>query len=140
LTIWSGLRILPFVALTTTAQKAMATTKHQFMQKEGFLNPKPERVLHPLFIDKALPFFDPLDLPQVRYEMLHSARAEQTSVTEASKLFGFSRKQFYKLERLFLARGYVSLLGSPRGRRSLIALNTEIRSKTNSKSSVRCEL
>jgi transposase len=58
--------------------------------------------------------------------MLRSARAEQTSVTEASKLFGFSREQFYKLERLFLARGYVSLLGSPRGRRPLIALNTEI--------------
>jgi len=104
----------------------MANTKHQFMQREGLLNPKPERVLHPLFIDKALSFFDPLDLAQVRYEMLRSARAEPTSVTEASKLFGFSREQFYKLERLFLARGYVSLLSSPRGRRPLIALNTEI--------------
>ena len=62
------------------------------MQEEGLLNPKPERVLHPLFIDKALSLLDPLDLAQVRYEMLRSARAEQTSVTEASKLFGFSQE------------------------------------------------
>lgn len=102
----------------------MASTKRQFLEKEGLLNPKPERVTHPLF--QTLPFFDPLDLPQVRYEMLRTARVEQVSVAQASKLFGFSRDYFYKLERPFMARGYVALLGAPMGRRPLIALNQEI--------------
>lgn len=102
----------------------MAETKKAFLEKEALLNPKPERVRHPLF--ETLEFFDPLDLPQVRYEMLRAARAETSSVTEACRLFGFSREYFYKLERAFQRRGYVALLGSPMGRRPLLALNQEI--------------
>jgi transposase len=58
--------------------------------------------------------------------MLRAARAETSSVTEACRLFGFSREYFYKLERAFQRRGYVALLGSPMGRRPLLALNQEI--------------
>lgn len=98
--------------------------KKKFLRKEGLLNPKPQRVTHSLFQTNA--FFDPLDLPQVRYEMLRIARVEQISVTEACRLFGFSREYFYRLEREFMTRGYGSLLGSFRGRRPLIALNQEL--------------
>lgn len=99
-------------------------TKNEFLRKEGLLNPKPERITHSLFQDNE--FFDPLDLPQVRYEMLRIARVQQVSVSEACRLFGFSREYFYRLEREFMSRGYASLLGSLRGRRPLIALNQEI--------------
>jgi hypothetical protein len=103
----------------------MSQQKMDFLEHEGLLNPKPQRVIHPLF--KTLDFFDPFDLPQVRYEMLRSARGEQTgSVAKACKLFGFSREYFYRLERDFLERGYVSLMGSPLGRRPLLAVNQEI--------------
>ncbi len=102
----------------------MSNDKVEFLKQEGMLNAKPENVQHPLFQDKA--FFDPLDLPQVRYEMLRSARAGELSVSEACNLFGFSREYFYKLERNFMASGYISLLGSTRGRRPLVALNQEI--------------
>jgi len=98
--------------------------KTKFLRKEGLINPKPERVTHPLF--ETHDFFDRLDLPQVRYEMLRMARVEQIPVTDACRLFGFSREYFYRLERQFMSRGYVSLLGSLRGRRPLIALNQEI--------------
>lgn len=98
--------------------------KIKFLQKEGLINPKPERVSHSLF--QTHDFFDPLDLPQVRYEMLRIARVEHAPVSEACRLFGFSREYFYRLEREFMARGYVSLLGSLRGRRPLIALNQEL--------------
>lgn len=103
---------------------SMTQQKLDFLEHEGLRNPRPERVVNPLF--KTLDFFDPYDLPQVRYEMLRSARAEVTSVAEACKLFGFSREYFYRLERDFIDRGYVSLLGSPLGRRPLIAVNQEI--------------
>jgi len=102
----------------------MNVSKTEFLRAEGLLNPKPERVLQNLF--QSLDFFDPLDLPQVRYEMLRSARVEDSSVKEACRLFGFSREYFYKLERNFMDRGYVALLGSTKGRRPLIALNQEI--------------
>ena len=102
----------------------MKESKKIFLEKEGLLNAKPERVSHPLF--ETLDFFDPFDLPQVRYEMIRSARVEKLTVAEACKLFGFSREYFYKLERTFMERGYVALLGSTMGRRPIIALNQEI--------------
>ena len=102
----------------------MSSNKKAFLEEQGLLNPKPERISHSRF--DTLEFFDPLDLPQVRYEMLRTARAESRPVAEACRLFGFSREYFYKLERAFSAHGYVALLGSPRGRRPLIALNQDI--------------
>jgi len=103
----------------------MATnSKKKFLEQEGILNPKPERVSHPLF--ETLGFFDSSDLPQVRYEMIRTARVERHSVAKACNLFGFSREYFYKLERAFMARGYVALLGSTMGRRPIIALNQEV--------------
>ena len=102
----------------------MTDSKKKFLEQEGFINPKPERISHPLF--NTLEFFDSFDLPQVRYEMIRAARIEGIPVTTACKWFGFSREYFYKLERTFMNRGYVGLLGSTMGRRPLIALNQEI--------------
>jgi transposase len=102
----------------------MKESKKVFLEKEGLLNPKPQRVSHPLF--ETLDFFDPLDLPQLRYEMIRCARVEKMPVAQACKLFGFSREYFYKFERAFMARGYVAMLGSTMGRRPIIALNQEI--------------
>jgi len=102
----------------------MKELKRAFLEKEGLMNPKPERVSHPLF--ETLDFFDPLDLPQVRYEMIRSARVEQLHVSEACKLFGFSREYFYRLERALMERGYIAMLGSTMGRRPILALNQEI--------------
>ena len=102
----------------------MKKKKYKFLEKEGLLNQKPERISPSLFADND--FFDPIDLTQVRYEMLRCARIEKTPVAKACKLFGFSREYFYRLERNFMAHGLVSLLGSPKGRRPLIAINQEI--------------
>lgn len=102
----------------------MKKSKRAFLKNEGLLNTKPQRVSHPLF--ETLDFFDPSDLPQIRYEMVRAARVEKMSVAAACKLFGFSREYFYKLERAFMARGYVAMLGSTMGRRPIIALNQEI--------------
>ena len=102
----------------------MSETKQDFLNKEGLANRKPERVTHSLFLTSD--FFDPLDLPQVKYELLRAARVDNISVTEACKLFGFSREYFYRLERAFMKHGYVSVIGSTMGRRPIIALNQEI--------------
>lgn len=102
----------------------MADSKKKFLEQEGLLNPRPERISHPLF--EKVDFFDPLDLAQVRYEMIRTARVESIPVAKTCRLFGFSREYFYRLERDFMARGYVALLGSTIGRRPIIALNQEV--------------
>lgn len=102
----------------------MSKNKIEFLKKEGILNTKPDRILCKKFQD--IDFFDPLDLPQVRYEMLRSARVEKVPVAKACKTFGFSREYFYRLERGFMEQGYAYLLGSRKGRRPVIALNQEI--------------
>lgn len=102
----------------------MSQTKVDFLRSEGLLNPRAERVDHPLFRDTE--FFDPLDLSQVRYEMLRYARGENSPVAEACRLFAYSREYFYQLERDFKERGLVALMAGPRGRRPILALNQEI--------------
>lgn len=102
----------------------MSSSKKDFLNNEGLINPNPDRVTHQLFQSNS--FFDPSDLPQVRYEMIRTARVENYSVSQACRLFGFSREYFYKLERSFMDRGFVALLGAQKGRRPLIALNNEI--------------
>jgi len=98
--------------------------KRAFLSEQGLLHATPERVRHPLFL--AGGFFDAQDLAQVRYEMLRAARADEQTVAEACRLFGFSREYFYQLERDFMARGYVALVGAPRGRRPVLGLHPEI--------------
>lgn len=102
----------------------MAINKTDFLKEQGLLNPNPRRVSDPQFHQAG--FFDPLDLPQVRYEMLRAARVGKSAVSEACKQYGFSREYFYKLERSFIERGYVALLGTSMGRPPLLALNQDI--------------
>lgn len=102
----------------------MEKEKIKFLEKEGLLNQKPDRISHSLF--KTHEFFDPLDILQVRYEMLRSAKIDSCSVAEVCRIFGFSREYYYKLGRMFSERGFVGLLGAPSGRRPLIALNQEL--------------
>jgi len=102
----------------------MSEAKREFLAGEGLLHSKPEHVRHPLF--QTRDFFDPHDLAQVRYEMLRAPHVDHVSVAAACRLFGFSRETFYHLERAFMGRGYVALIGAPRGRRPLLGLNQEI--------------
>ena len=103
----------------------MEKSKLEFLKQENLENSRADRVTHELF--KNINFFDPYDLPQVRYEMLRTVHAEDTSVVNTCKLFGFSREIYYRLERKFMEEGLVCLLGSSKaGRRPLIALNQEI--------------
>jgi transposase len=107
-----------------TRGKAMSQSKIEFLKNEGLLNPRPQAVQSPEF--RGQKFFDPLDLPQVRYEMLRAARVGTRSVAEACRQFGFSREYFYQLERAFSRQGYMALISTRTGRRPILALNQEI--------------
>ena len=88
-------------------------SKREILKKQGTLNPHPERVSDPLFLEND--FFDPLDLVQTKYEMLRRVREEGHSVTSAAESFGFSRVSFYKTQAAFEEYGLVGLVPSRRG-------------------------
>jgi hypothetical protein len=65
-------------------------TKRSFLRENGTLNPRPQAVKSEIFRDSD--FFDTDDLLQVKYEMLRLVEVDKQSVSEAVKVFGFSRR------------------------------------------------
>lgn len=82
--------------------------KLEALRRSGTLHLSAEKVSDVLFA--GYEFFDPRDLVQVKYEMLRRAREEGLSVTEAARLFGFSRTAFYQSLSLFQQQGIGGLI------------------------------
>jgi len=99
-------------------------TKRKALRRQGTLNPRPDKVTHPLF--QTNDFFDADDMIQVKYEMLRQVRVEQQSVTQATKAFGFSRPSFYQAQLAFEQNGLSGLIPQKRGPRSGHKLTTEV--------------
>jgi transposase len=83
------------------------------LEESGTVNPRPQDVADPAFIDSD--FFDPRDLVQVRYEMLRRVRVDGQTIADAAALFGVSRPTFYKAQADFERDGLAGLLPVKRG-------------------------
>ncbi|MBP9778736.1 MAG: helix-turn-helix domain containing protein [Rickettsiaceae bacterium] len=94
------------------------------LQKQGGLNPFPDKVLDQLFQDKI--FFDPYDIVQVKYELLRKVQVDKISISNASKSFGFSRLSFYRILDIFEKMGLPGLIPQKRGPRGASKLTEEI--------------
>jgi len=90
--------------------------KQRRLRQQASLNPRPKAVSHPLF--RGSEFFDPHDLLQVKYEMLRLVSVERRPVSEAAKLFGFSRPSFYQAQTAFAQTGLVGLIPQKPGPRA----------------------
>jgi len=90
--------------------------KHNKLKQSGTLNNRPKRVSDPLFKEEE--FFDPSDLAQVKYEMLRRVSHEGKSVSEAARLFGFSRPSFYKAHAALEQEGLSGLIPKKSGPRA----------------------
>ena len=98
--------------------------KADALTENGTLNPTPEKVRDPKFQDGG--FFDPLDVVQVKYEMLRRVTADKTSVTEVSGEYGVSRPTFYQAKADFEERGIAGLVPGKRGPRGPHKLQGDI--------------
>ena len=87
--------------------------KQRRLRQQATLNPRPEGVSHPLF--QGSEFFDPHDLLQVKYEMLRLVSVEKRPVSEAAKVFGFSRPSFYQAQAAFAQSGLAGLIRAEAG-------------------------
>ena len=93
--------------------KSNKDAKYQSLYDNDTLNPHPERVSDPLFLQHG--FFDARDLIQVKYEMLRKVDQENWPISQASKTFGFSRPSFYKALNAFKSEGLGGLISRKRG-------------------------
>ena len=88
--------------------RASQETKRNLLRQQGALHPHPEAVTAALFQDSS--FFDPHDLPQVKYEMLRQVEAEQFPVSQAAQEAGLSRPSFYQAQAALRRGGLAGLL------------------------------
>jgi transposase len=98
--------------------------KSDIFRKHATLNPHPERVKDPLFLTH--PFFDPRDLVQVKYELLHRVLVEGQPVGVTAAAFGFSRTAVHKLRKRFEAEGLAGLMPRPKGPQRASKLSAEV--------------
>lgn len=98
--------------------------KIQGLQRQGCLNPHPERVQDPLFA--ASDFFDPRDLVQVKYEMVRRVSMEHEPVSRSAAAFGFSRPTFYQARTLLESGGLAALVPKKPGPRRAHKLSAEV--------------
>lgn len=104
--------------------KFLDTAKKKILKERGTLNPKPDKVTDPLFLEEE--FFDPYDLVQVKYEMLRKVEKEGKSVTEAASAYGFSRLSFYRIQDFFKQYGLESLIPKQRGPKEAYKLSEKV--------------
>ena len=98
--------------------------KHQALRDSGTFNPRHAKVRHVLFQNSE--FFDPQDLPQLKYETLRSLEKEGYSVAKAAREFGLSRPTIYQSQTNFEARGVAGLLPAKPGPKQPHKLTVEV--------------
>jgi transposase len=94
------------------------------LRHRGCLNPRPERVLDPLFA--TADFFDARDLVQVKYEMVRRVRVDGQAVSHSAHAFGFSRPSFYQAQAGLAHGGLAALVPQKPGPRRAHKLSAEV--------------
>lgn len=104
--------------------RAKRDAKTQALRQSQTLNPRPQQVRDPLFLEQE--FFDPRDLAQVKYEMLRRAHKQDTPISRAAAAFGFSRPSFYKAQQDFAQSGLAGLMARKRGPKQRHKLTAQV--------------
>lgn len=98
--------------------------KSEMLRKEGTLNPTPDKVVDPKFMNSE--FFDPRDAVQVKYELLRRVLVDKASVTDATETYGISRPTFYQAKENFERAGIAGLAPRKRGPHGPHKLGSEV--------------
>ena len=105
-------------------QGSKRSEKFKWLAEKNSLNRKPEKVKDDLFLHHE--FFDPLDLMQVKYEMVRRVQVDNWRVTDAAKVFGFSRIAFYQIQKAIEKQGFSGIVPQKRGPKSAYKLTGEV--------------
>ena len=121
---WSGVSF-GINTFTCMPNESDASSKVQALKAAGTFNPRADQVRHPLFAQSG--FFDPHDLPQLKYETLRALDVDGYSVARAASEFGFSRPTIYQAQDQFTNEGLEGLLPRKRGPKQPHKLTPEVR-------------
>ena len=110
---------------TSMPPPAEPTAKTQALKAAGTFNPRAHHVRHPLFAQSQ--FFDPHDLPQLKYEALRALQHEAYSMTRAAAQFGLSRPTLYQAQAQLAQAGLEGLLPRKRGPKKAHKLTPQVR-------------
>ena len=98
--------------------------KDEALKEQGVLNRRPERIKDPLFLEHE--FFDPIDMVQVKYEMLRRVFHDGQSIQAAADSFGYSRPSFYGARSAFEQEGLPGLIAKKPGPKGAHKLKTDV--------------
>ena len=101
------------------------SAKIEALKAAGTFNPRADKVRHRLFAQSE--FFDPHDLPQLKYEALRALEADGYSLAQAAGEFGLSRPTLYQAQDQFQQQGLEGLLPRKRGPKKPHKLTPEVR-------------
>lgn len=110
---------------TSMPDQSEPSPKIQALKAAGAFNPRADQVRHPLFGRSE--FFDPHDLPQLKYESLRALQVDGYSVTRAAGEFGLSRPTLYQARDQLKKQGLEGLLPRKRGPKKPHKLTPEVR-------------
>ena len=110
---------------TCMPTKPDSTSKAQALKAAGSFNPRADQVRHALFGQSE--FFDPRDLPQLKYETLRALEVDEYSIARAASEFGLSRPTIYQAQDQFKKQGMEGLLPRKRGPKKPHKLTAEVR-------------
>jgi transposase len=116
---WCGIN-----RLTLMPESSLPQAKLQALRDSGTFHAGHAKVRHVLFQNSE--FFDPQDLPQLKYETLRSLKKEGYSVAKAAREFGLSRPTIYQSQTHFEARGLAGLLPAKPGPKAPHKLTAEV--------------
>lgn len=118
--------------------QSASSSKSQALKAAGALNPRADQVRHSLF--ERSEFFDPQDLPQLKYEALRALEAEDYPMTRAAGEFGLSRPTLYQAQSQFAKHGLEGLLPRKRGPKQPHKLIPEVQEHLQALSAAEPEL
>ena len=72
-------------------------------------------------------FYDPMDLVQVKYEMIRETQTSGRSIGAVAKEFGFSRTAYYDIKEDFDANGMLAFLPKKKGPKRQYKLTGDLR-------------
>lgn len=115
--------------------------KKEALIENGTYNKNYTSVKTSKFIDSH--FYDPMDIAQVKYEMLKEVERDGATITDAADNYGFSRTAYYKIKEAFSAQGIRGLIPEKPGPKephkltgeyrrridAIVAINPDISSK-----------
>ena len=101
-------------------------SKEDILKANGTYNRSHGKVTAEKFLTGG--FYDPMDIIQVKYEMLREAsESPHRNITELASSYGFSRASFYKIKEAYEKNGVQALVPGKSGPRQAHKLTVEYR-------------